>query len=404
MSKYNITINKDNLVDKLAIASQVSLSKSNVEILTLTKVSIEENILRLSSANDKGITTVSNIEIFEEKGKDMFVKEGESVEFLIKTHTFLSTVKMLQDEFVVLVIDTNTTSLTVKGSKAKHKIRINIQDLDNFSLLDNPNEKNEADLKIKTIDLLTAIKGSLVAVGDIKTSYEVMFLDVCFDLKPKEKLLTIASTNRYRLIITNIEINDIIYSPDIFNDLENKKYTIRGSHLKYITYLLSTNLGTVTVINITENFVNLTCNNTTFTLKWTDNKYPDYPKVIPKSLACNFEIVKKDALEAFKQVCYFAKEDLINNKVTLTLKPAQKQVLLTSKNDKEEVTESIFDIYNYEGGTDEWSQNFNSNYLMDYVNICDAERIYWEVNPGAASLLSPKDKKDKQIYFTKGLK
>jgi DNA polymerase III sliding clamp (beta) subunit (PCNA family) len=111
-----------------------------------------------------------------------------------------------------------------------------------------------------------------------------------------------------------------------------------------------------------------------------------------------------ELLSAFKQVYFFAKSNTINKSVELKVVPKDKKIVLTSHTDDGFASESEVALGSYKGAEEEWTQSFNSDYLMDYISSVNTENTLWESNPGKPSVLSPEGQKTTQFYMVSGLR
>ena len=385
------SLSKNKVSQILNICNQISPKRDNIEVFTYTKFSIENNKLFLSVFNNQA-SYFAPIEL------NNFDNSNGLKDFLVKTDLLASSINLIQDEEVGFDIDLAKNTLTIQGSKAKHKLRINQEILDDFAP-ENPNSESlEISAKFKAEEIIPAIKSSFISVGLPKNVYEPKFLNICLTADPDQKQMFIVSTDRYRVIKNCIEVE---YS-NLKEDFIKKNYLLLPKVLQF--FLASSGSFKEFTFNFGSSHLWIDLGDAKLVLRYGEGDYPDYDKILPQTFSCSFEITKDSFIESLKQVYLFAKDNTVNKSVILEVKPGQKQILLTSKTDKGEASEATLEIENYEGMTEDWTQSFNADYLMDYLNVCTSERIFWESNPGKPSVLSPKDAKDKQLYLVSGLK
>jgi hypothetical protein len=59
---------------------------------------------------------------------------------------------------------------------------------------------------------------------------------------------------------------------------------------------------------------------------------------------------------------------------------------------------------NYEGVSEDWTQSFNSDYLIDYIGTIQTDIVLWEANPGKPSVLSPEGQRATKFCLISGLR
>jgi DNA polymerase-3 subunit beta len=384
----NFIITKKTLEEVLNIAKTISPAKHNVNVFTYTKIVLNANTLSLTVFNQDSVFTKT----LELSSLDNF----SNTEFLIHTSSLAESIKLITDEQVAIEIDLDKTILIVKGSKSKHKIRINLEELKDFNAEIPNQEEIKAIVKTNRQELNQAIKNTFASVGTPQSVYDPQFLHVCFTLDIQNNSLKLVSTDRYR-------INKNVLSAEYSNVNEpEENYLLLP---KLLQYYLSLNLNQEIIeLYFYKDKLCIEFEGAKLALKYGIAKYPDYEKIIPQSFACSFEIDKSELVTALKQVYLIAKNNIANKSVTLNVEPGKSQIILTSSNDKGEEAEALVSFENYEGSTDNWSQSYNADYIIDYLNSTTAEKIVWEANPGKPSVLSPKDQKNKEIYLVSGLK
>lgn len=384
----NFTIPKKQLEEALNVAKMISPAKHNVEVFTFTKASLKENKLTLSVFNQDAVFT-KTLELSS-------LDPVDDCEFLINTDSLTGSVKLTPDEQIALEVDLDKTMLMVRGSKAKHKIRINLEMLKDFSAEIPKEEDLKATAKVDRQELNKYIKNTLASVGTPQNVYDSQFLHICFTLDTENNQLKVVSTDRYR-----ISRNVLPAEYSNLNEPE-KNYLLLP---KLLQYYLALNLSDEKInLNFAKDNFWLDFNGAKLVLKYGIATYPDYERILPQSFACSFEVDNSEVATALKQVYLIAKNNIANKSVDFHVEPGKSQMTLISKNDKGEEAEVIVGFENYEGSTDNWTQSYNADYLLDYLNSTTADKLLWEANPGKPSVLSPKDNKKNELYLVSGLK
>ncbi len=376
----------------LTIANQISPKKSDVEVFTFTKVVFSKDQVDFASINSNAFykTTL--------KASNIDLKE-ETVEFLIKTDIFTSAVSLISDELVGLDLNLEKHTLIVQGSKSKHTLRVNTDELKNFSIPEQ-NSQLEAEVILKSVDFVEAVRASFISAGQPKNVYEAKFLNVCFTVDNSANKFTVVSTDRYRITKTQVSAEFTNLSEKVQGESTN--FLLLPKNLQYLVSSLDS--SEQITLKFTQDFLVTEFGGSSLVLRYGEGAYPDYEKIIPQTFSCSFLISTKDALEALKQVYLSARSNSVNKSITLKINPAEKKVIFSAEAEDGYASTSEAGIENYEGVMDEWSQSFNADYLIEYINTVKAEKILWESNPGKPSVLSVEGQRENQIYLVSGLK
>lgn len=388
-----LSLNQKDLNRLLNICNQISQKRGDAEIFSYLKISVDKEKVEFSSINPNAFfktqLTPSNLDLKE-----------DSLEFLIKTETLSSAVSSFNDEIVAFEVDLEKLVLIVKSSHSKHRLRINLELLQDFIYPKKEEEKSLASIKIKAVDFVEACKASLISVGNPKSVYDPKFLSICLTLDSPNKSIFVVSTDRYRITKTSLEMEILNMDDDIKDQKQN--FLLPPKNLQFL--ISSLDKEEDFTIEFGENFLWTKYGENELILKYNQGDYPDYEKIIPQNFACQFEISIKDLLQSLKQVYLCAKTNTVNKSITIKLEPKNNKLSLSAQTEIGEMSESEVTIENYEGTQEDWTQAFNADYLINYLSILVEEKIFWEANPGKPSILSPFQKKDKQIYLVSGLK
>ncbi|MEM1312753.1 MAG: DNA polymerase III subunit beta [Patescibacteria group bacterium] len=387
------SLNQKLLLQKLNICNQVSPKKSEVEMFTFTKVEVKDGVATFSAIN-------TNI-FYQTQVKIQNLDLTENISFLIKTDVFASSVGLIIDENVGLEANFDKSTLLVQGAKSKHTLRIDTSNLDRFTLPEHKSDNILAQTRIITSDLLNSIKTSQISVGLPKNIYQPEFLNICFTLRPEEEKILIVSTDRYR-ITRNVNVANFSQLSQEFKERENHNFLINPKSLQLLNSIDDTEKSIE--LSFEKDFLWINFEESKLVLKYGEGKYPDYDKIIPQTFTCSYLANTKDLLNSLKQVYLFARTNAINRSVSLKVDPKENKITFSAQTQDGYASESSMDIENYEGVQEEWTQAFNADYLIDYINISSQSKVLWEANPGKPSVLSPENKKAEQLYLVSGLK
>ncbi len=390
MSFFSLT--KKGLKSGLALISQISPKKSDVEIFTKTKIKLKDGLVNIQAVNANAF--------FESKLKannlDITINE---LEFLVSTDLLVSSINLLQDEEVGFEVNLDKETLQIQGAKARHTIRITTENIDNFITPEEKKENLEIIVTVNSQDFIDSVKATLVSVGQPKSVYDSKFLNICMTVDKSENQFLIVSTDRYRVTKNVIPAE----FKEISSDLEsNKNYLTLPKNLQYIISEAS-DIEKVS-LHFNSDFLWLKLGENSLAVRYGGLEYPDYNKIIPQSFACSFVVVTQEISMALRQAYLTARANTVNKSINLNIKPKENKIVIESKTDKGESSQSEVSVSNYQGIDEDWSQSFNADYLLDYINLVNAEKIFWESNPGKPSVLSPEGQKSKQLYLVSGLR
>ena len=287
--------------------------------------------------------------------------------------------------------------LTLSGSKAKYKLRVDFDKLGDFKLPD-IDQKNLATLDIKPADLINSIKAANISVGLPQNVYEPRFLSICISLDKQDQTTYVVSTDRYRITKNTLPESKIESEIDTIQN-----FLLPPKNLQIFISAIDDKLDSIT-INFGKDYAVVTTDSQTIGMRYGEGDYPDYTKIIPQSFACNFKVNTAELNLALKQASFCAKQNTINKSVDIQIKPESKEMTLVAKADDGSQSTSTCLFEDYEGHTEPWNQAFNIDYLLDYIKGLKSETVLWEANPGKPSVLSPDGEKDKQLYLASGLR
>lgn len=388
-----VSLNRSQLLKITGICSVVSPRKSETEIFSFLKVSVSDKNVNFLAINNLGSFSSTINKINSEESAD-------EISFLIKTEVFHNAISLVNDQLIGLEIDLNNYILTVQGAKAKHSLRINTEQLLEFIKPEPVEPDIQTSIKVDYKEFSSLLKAALISVGQPKNVYEPKFLNVCLTLRLSQNLMNVVSTDRYRLTKSQLPIEVVQSSENQENSVIN--YLLLPKSVQLI--LSSQPEASDFQLDFYEEGLIVRFDSSEFFFRYGEGQYPDYNKIIPQTFACNFVVTTKELVNSLKQVYLSARSNTLNKSVQIEVNPEENTLRLSSASQDGYSSESVVQIQNYQGVLSPWKQSFNADYLLDYLNIVEAEEICWESNPQKPSVLSVKDQKEKQLYLVSGLK
>jgi len=387
-----LSLSQKKLQKILNICNQISPKKSDVEIFTFLKIGLSENKVSFDAVNQ-------NLSFYASLEPANLEFSGDNLEFLIKTDVLSGTVGLIKDENVGLDIDITRSTLVVQGSSSKHTLRINTKEVADMVLPETDQQKAEISLEVNSQQLVKSSQVAQVAVGNPKNVYNPEFLSICYSLFPEQNKISIVSTDRYRVVLKNLEIKTKKTVEGKNTGMHN--YLINPKGLQLLNSILEEEEDVI--LEFEKDLLWIASANKKIAIRYGEGDYPDYNKIIPQSFACSFLLNTKEALSALKQVYISARANVNNKSVKMEVDPENQKIKFLSEAPDGYSSESNCALSNYEGGTEAWSQYFNIDYLIDYLSTLQVESFLWEANPGRPSVLSPENQKSTELYLVSGL-
>jgi DNA polymerase-3 subunit beta len=391
--KLFYSFNQKDLATTLGLCNQISPKRSDVDIFTYTKLSFGESDVDISAFNQSTFYSTK-------LAYSSLEKQTESYQCLIKTEVFASTVGLLSEDQVSIEIDTDKSTAVIQNSKSKHTLRLNTDQLNNFVNPEKKTDSLKAKVTCKFSEVLDAIKAASISVGQAKNTFDPKFLNLCFTVDNPDNHFYVVATDRFRVTKTRVEAQISDTNESVTTEKANFLTLPKGLQL-----LFAFNTGQENItFEFLEDLIWINLATSQIALRYSDGTYPDYDKIIPQSFTCQFSVNTKDLQEALKQVYYFARTNTNNKTVSVEVSPSQKKIHFSSQTDEGFASESSLQILTFEGAEDDWTQSFNSEFLIDYISTVQTENIHWESNPSKPSVLSPEGEKSRQFYLVSGLK
>jgi len=209
-----------------------------------------------------------------------------------------------------------------------------------------PNVENLSSLEINTINLINSIKKITPAIDNNNPKFELngALIDI------KNENINFVATDTRRLAISNLRN----ISNDPMQIIVPKKAIVEIQKLFFDE----------TKISYDETNLILSNNNYTFFTKLINGKFPDYERIIPKTLKYNFSIAKNLLVESIKLITSLKP----NIKITFN----NDNILFESVDEDSEAKTQIDINLNIE---DTFYIAVNSKYLLDFLSSSDNENI-----------------------------
>lgn len=238
-----------------------------------------------------------------------------------------------------------------------------------------PNLEKQQEIKIKGSELLDIINNTLYAVSkdDLKPALCGIYLNI-----NKNNIMSVA-TDGHRLVKYNKEIKNnnqegaLIIPGKFFNILKNN---IHGT--------------SEMLINLSENHIDVTENNTTTITRIIKESFPDFNSVIPEKQENKAEVQSKELTEAIKRVSIFSNKT--TRQIILSFQHNELVISTEDKETKSSAKEHISCDFEGEAKT----IAYNAQYLKEVVqHINNNEINIFLGGELTAAVFQPKKQKEK---------
>ena len=252
----------------------------------------------------------------------------------------LNIIRRLKNEDIIFEVTGN--NLVIKQNKSSFKLPMYNPD----EYPSSPNIQNLQSLNIDSFNLINSLKNIIPAIDNNNPKFELngALIDI------KDQKINLVATDTRRLAITKIEnINNsatqiIIPKKAV---IEIQKLFFDKIDIKY---------DDVNLIIENENF--------TFFTKLINGKFPDYGRIIPNSIAQNFEVNKNAMVESIKLI------SSLQPNIKITFEP--NSILFESVDEDNEAKTQIEANLNI-------SESFyfavSSKFLLDFLSCATSENV-----------------------------
>ena len=297
---------QENFSRGLNICSRItSGGKPGLPILENVILIAKKGLLELSSTNlEVAITTQVRAKV-EKQGK-----------ITIPAQLLANYVDLLPNE--ALTLTTTNHELTIKSKNQKAKIKgISAEE---FPIIPQIEKKDKYIIESK--NLKDALEKTSFTISPTETRTEISGALFAFNW-PKKNILTIVSTDSYRLARCEIPFKKPIGEKreDIIVPLKTIREILR----------IITNKGDVELY-LVPNQILFVYEGTELISRIISGAYPDYEQIIPDKIVTRAHLEKENFLKIIKAASFFAEPGV--NDISLEFLPKKNSLLVTSVNDK----------------------------------------------------------------------
>ncbi|MBP9711260.1 MAG: DNA polymerase III subunit beta [Candidatus Pacebacteria bacterium] len=231
---------------------------------------------------------------------------------------------------------------------------------------------------VKTGDLVKAIRSVVYCASTSAVKPELQSIL----LYGEGGKLVSAATDSFRLAEKTVSLRGNNSMPQLLLPARNAAELMR----------LLEGVNGETEVYFNEHQISTQVDTTYYTSRLIDGAFPNYRQIVPKAFTTEVVVLREDLASALKSLSIFSDKFL---QVSLTIDPAKKAVLLSSRNP--DVGEQVSTIRATISG-DGLTMNFNSRYLADSLQTISGESVRIQSNgPGKPILI--KDVADDSFFY-----
>jgi DNA polymerase-3 subunit beta len=359
-----VKIQRAALLKPLQMIGGVVERRQTLPILANVLVTVKEGRLSLT-ATDLEVELIGNAQLEE---------ESESGAITISARKLLDICRALPEDAVL--------TLTLEGDHVVLRSGRSRFLLTTLPAQDFPSVEESpftTEFTIDQIKLKKLIGKTYFAMGqqDVRNYLNGALFDI------NQDIMKCVATDGHRLAMSSIDSLDA-------GDINTKVILPRKSVLELMRLLDANNEEAVTVC-IGDNHFRVKSSDFIFTSKLINAQYPDYERLIPRSIV-NTAIASRESLkQALTRASILSNEKFRGIRLQLD----QDMLRIVANNPEQEEAEEMVQL-EYQGSGVEIG--FNVAYLLDVVSAIGTDHVHWSFNdPNGGVLIEPSEK-DGSLY------
>jgi DNA polymerase-3 subunit beta len=360
-----VTIQRATLLKPLQMISGVVERRQTLPILANVLMTVTEDRLSLT-ATDLEIELIGTTQLDQPAGLPGAIT--------VSARKLLDICRALPDE-ALLQFSLEGDHLMLRSGKSRFMLTtLPAQDFPNIGNCPFTTEFTLDQAKLKSL-----LAKTYFAMGqqDVRHYLNGALIDI------NQGVIKCVTTDGHRLAYSSL--NDVT-----MNDAKLRVILPRKSVLELMK-LLDANDEVAARVCIGDNHFRIVSSGFTFTSKLINAQYPDYEKLIPRTIE-NTAIASREAL---KQA--FARASILSNEKFrgIRLQLDNDLLRILANNPEQEEAEEIVHL-NYQG--DGMEIGFNVAYLLDVVSTIASENIRWSFSDPNGGVLIEASEKDDSLY------
>ncbi len=338
-----LTIAKEDLIKPLQSVVAIADKKHTMPILNNLLIQVTEQQIQIKASD---LETEIQVTV-------PLTMESEPGDITIPARKLMDIVRTLDnDAYIHITADGPTRGRVTSGSS---KFTLTLQDPKNFPAMDE--DVSNAYFKMPLKDLINSIKRVQFAMAnnDVRYFLNGMLWEI------NEDQFRVVATDGHRMALSDTTINNTY--------LDTKHMLIPRKAVNELLKISPSNFEDQEAnIQFGMNHFRISFEEYQFTSKLIDAHYPDYQRVIPKD---NHKVLVADRLILKKSLTRTA--ILANEKYRGVRLQLDADVMTLSANNPEH--EEAMDQIEVNYQDQPMEIGFNVNYLLDVLNVLDAEKV-----------------------------
>lgn len=349
----SITVLKKDLFDIMQKAYPIIPLKSSLQILS--------NFMLLYSGFHLEITATD----LDHSLKVVTKANGTGpFEVVVNARKVFEIVRELPDGLIKLDLDENVLLITCESGFSCKIAGSDVRDFPGY-----PEFEKVTEVELPILSLKNIISKSNFAVA--KDESRAVLCGIYFEIS--ENRVGMVATDGHRL--GSSFFNEAISPDSVYNCVVSPKSVLN------LIRIIDIKLEEKIKITIGEKYISFSTNNLTMCSKLIDGPYPDYTKVIPKNNPKNVVIDKSNLQMALRRVSVLSNQK--THLVKFTFSKELLEIVVSNRDIGGEARESLPVDYNF----DQHSIGFNSQYLLEILDIIKTPKIKIEMNTQISACL-----------------
>lgn len=358
------TVSSASLLRELQKAAGAIASNASMPILEDFLFEIEEDELHITASDLE--TTIRS---------SMNVRADGQGKVAIPAKILLETLKALPEQPITISVDEQSFGVEITSSFGKY--RLAGEDGADYPAVPQPEEVDQIVLHASVLS--RGIGRTLFAASndELRPAMNGVLFEVDFSS------ITFVATDAHKLVKYT------------FSDIESQ---VSASFIvpKKSLGLLKNDLPVDAEVTVAFNRKNafFSFDNTHFTARLIDARYPDYQAVIPEENPNKLTVVRQDLLSSLKRIAIYANKT--TNQVMFSIADDSLTISTQDLDFSNEATEQL--SCTYEG--EPLEIGFNAKFLIEMLSVLDSEEVRIELsNPTRAGILVPVDQPESETIL-----
>ncbi|MBI4744328.1 MAG: DNA polymerase III subunit beta [Actinobacteria bacterium] len=356
---------KSDLLNAIQITQKAVSSKNIIPVLSGILLQTKENQLFLDA---------SNLEMSIKNSFEINNKEDGST--VVPARIFFDIVKNLPESNIKLKYNNEKKQLILNCDNSEFNVNC-------FVMSDFPQiseEETKKEIIIEAEKIIRSVNKIIKAVSKDESRQTLTGIFV----KINDDEMEMVGTDSYRLAVYKEKIN---------KSNENIEIILPTKILDELIKILLSEKAEKISIKFMENQVIFKFKNICIFSRIIEGQFPNYNQLIPENNKINLKINRQILIDVVKRVSLFSQG---NNPIKLFLKDKRITVSAVSQ----ELGEAVEYIEVEENNIEELNIAFNSQYLLDGLQVLEDENIIFEINDSLKPALIKSENDKNYLYLT----